>query len=143
MGYYDNHELLEAKGIDYDLCACLEYNPQPFVVEDIEQVLAVYEGENDSEDWRWILQLNDGRFVFLKGGCDYTGWDCQSWADSAFAESADLAAQIELKNKFKYAWMQQGEQKAYDSLMLQLAGQKQSTSHQEMMKRIDSGTDLP
>lgn len=83
-----------AIGIDYDLSACLEYNPQDgFTVEDIAEVLAVWEGENDGDDWRWILRLNDNRFVFLRGGCDYTGWDCQSFAVSRFAATAlDLLA---------------------------------------------------
>lgn len=83
--------------IDYDLRACLEYNPQDgFTVEDIENVLAVWEGHNDGDDWRWILKLKDGRFVFLQGGCDYTGWDCQSWATSEFADTAENAARFAL-----------------------------------------------
>jgi hypothetical protein len=83
--------------IDYDLCACLEYNVQPgFNADDIEKVLAVWEGQNDGDDWRWVLQLKDGRFVFLQGGCDYTGWDCQSWATSVFAETPEDAAKFAL-----------------------------------------------
>lgn len=81
------------RGIDYDLKACLGYNPQEtFKVIDIDKVLAVWEGENDEDDWRWVLRLKDGRFVFLQGGCDYTGWDCQSWADHAFADTPVEAA---------------------------------------------------
>lgn len=95
MSYYDltPEELknFENRGIDYDLQACLEYNQQPYKVTDIERILAVWEGENDREDWRWILQLKDGRFVFLRGGCDYTGWDCQSWAGSEFTTTVDEA----------------------------------------------------
>lgn len=92
--YYDLPEgEAKAAGIDYDLAACLEYNPQgAFVVEDIQKVLAVYEGKNDEEDWRWVLRLKDGRYVFLQGGCDYTGWDCQSWATHGFAETPEEAA---------------------------------------------------
>lgn len=83
------------KGIDYDLTACLEYNPQDgYTVEDIAQVVAVWEGQNDEDDWRWILRLNDDRFVFLQGGCDYTGWDCQSWASSIFAASPEEALEL-------------------------------------------------
>lgn len=82
--------------IDYDLTACLNYNPQSFTVEEISHVLAVWEGENEGDDWRWILQLQDGRYVYLIGGCDYTGWDCQSWANSTFADTAELAAIYEL-----------------------------------------------
>ena len=80
------------RGIDYDLASCLEFNPQPFTTNDIEKVLAVYEGENDGDDWQWVIALKDGRFTFLQGGCDYTGWDCQSWATSAFYATAEEAA---------------------------------------------------
>ncbi len=69
-----------ASEIDYDLEACLQYNPQSFTIEDVNKVLAIIEGENDGPDWHWILLLNDGRYIYLRGGCDYTGWDCQSSA---------------------------------------------------------------
>ena len=101
MNYYDNQVENEKKGIDYDLIACLEYNPQPFTVEEIDKVLAVFEGEHDGDDWRWVIKLNkEGKkshgvgFVFLQGGCDYTGWDCQSWAKSEFAKTALLACKV-------------------------------------------------
>lgn len=62
--------------LDYDLANCLEYNPQEgFVFEDVSEVLGVYEGENDGENWRWIVKLHDDRLVCIEGGCDYTGWD--------------------------------------------------------------------
>jgi hypothetical protein len=77
--YYDNESEYNARGIDYDLCDCLNYNEQPFTIENIECVLAVHEGENDGDDWRWIIELkepvNGNQFAFLQGGCDYTGWD--------------------------------------------------------------------
>ena len=88
--FYDNEEQWKEKGIDYDLYECLECNPQEeFTVENIDKVLAVWEGENDGDDWRWVLRLNDKRTVFLQGGCDYTGWDCQSWAKHVFVEKID------------------------------------------------------
>lgn len=95
MNWYNevDRKALEARGIDYDLVSCLKYNPQDFSLLDIERVLAVWEGENDGEDWRWVLRLHDGRFVFLQGGCDYTGWDCQSWASHVITDSAESAAQ--------------------------------------------------
>jgi hypothetical protein len=84
------------RGIDYDLQACLECNPQHFSVTDILRVLAVHEGENDGESWRWVLQLHAAPedympddyvgpfYVFLTGSCDYTGWECQSSADAHY-----------------------------------------------------------
>ena len=72
---------------DYDLKACFEYNELPFAVTDIEKVLAVWEGEKDEDDWRWIVRLTDGRFALVVGWCDYTGWDCQSGAEAFFHDS--------------------------------------------------------
>ncbi len=47
--------------------------------DDITEVVAMWEGANDEDDWCWIVRLNDGKHVFLRGGCDYTGWDCQAY----------------------------------------------------------------
>ena len=94
MWYGDYEDRLKDHGIDYDLFACLDENPQKtFTVFDIKKVWAVWEGERDGDDWRWVLELNSGAFVFLQGGCDYTGWNCQSWATHAFADTLELAAE--------------------------------------------------
>lgn len=72
---------------DYDLEACLIHNPQPgFTADDIDAVLAVWEGQNDGDAWRWVLALKGGRYAVLRGWCDYTGWDCQSGAQSWIAD---------------------------------------------------------
>lgn len=95
MSYYSD-EKYSTVGIDYDLYTCLEYNPQEgYTVDDIDRVLAVYEGENDGYSWRWILKLKRTRnkYVFLQGWCDYTGWECQSSAFSEFESTALKAAQ--------------------------------------------------
>lgn len=98
---------------DYDLEACLESNYQKsFVFTDIAEVLAVWEGQNDGDDWRWVLKLNDGRFFFLQGGCDYTGWDCQSWAMSQAAESAEAAANLATGEDLKLV---EGQKTPYDA----------------------------
>lgn len=94
MSYYDKPDEYSARGIDYDLDACLEYNPQGFGIDDIERVFGVVEGENDGPSWHWILSMKDGRFIYLTGGCDYTGWDCQSGASHHVAASAEAAAQL-------------------------------------------------
>jgi len=67
---------------NYDLSACLEYNGQSFGTADIKKILAVIEGVRDEYNWSWIIELKNGKFVYMTGGCDYTGWDCQSWANS-------------------------------------------------------------
>lgn len=109
---------MQQRGIDYDLMACLEYNPQEgFTIEDVERVLAVWEGENDGDDWRWVLELNDGLFAFLQGGCDYTGWDCQSDAHSHITSTPGTAA----------AFAGSKGTPVYDSLWQQLASGKRAT----------------
>lgn len=88
MNILDDND--KARGIDYDLAACLAYNPQKFTTDDIIKVLAVWEGEREVEDWRWIIELTYG-FIFLQGWCDYTGWDCQSGARSVLETSVERA----------------------------------------------------
>ena len=77
MDYCDlTDEQQKRMNVDYDFCAALEYNPQPgWGLSDIDRVLAVVEGQQDETDWHWIAKLTDGRYVYLTGGCDYTGWD--------------------------------------------------------------------
>lgn len=91
--YYEMTEEQQNR-FDYDLVSCLEYNQQPAPLDDVlhvESVLAIWEGRNDAEDWRWVLKLITGEFVLLRGGCDYTGWDCQSWASYEIAHSPEDA----------------------------------------------------
>lgn len=155
MNYYDMaQEERERSGIDYDLYACLEYNPQgAFTVKDIDRVLAVFEGKNDEEDWRWVLLLKDGRYVFLQGGCDYTGWDCQSWASHTFAETPEEAAHKALGGEvpvseenhpanaglghmlglLKGDYMDKAHE-AYASLMTQIANGKNTTWREQQDK---------
>lgn len=58
-----------------DLHSAIRHNPAPFEYSDIEKILAEIEGEQDGDDWHWILKLKDGQFAYAFGGCDYTGWD--------------------------------------------------------------------
>lgn len=72
---------------DWDLQSCLYYNAQDgFSADDIDCALAVIPGERDGMDWRWLLRLKSGRYAGLQGACDYTGWDCQSAAESQIAD---------------------------------------------------------
>jgi hypothetical protein len=157
---------IDALGIDYSLRACLEYNPQNFTIFDIDKVMAVWEGENDRDDWRWVIRVkkdcsktNGGRYVFLQGGCDYTGWDCQSWATSQFTKTALKAAHLALGD------VQVGEshpyqaglghmlnilggtydenfQKVYDSLVEQIKSSKKKTWRENKDEELNT-KDLP
>lgn len=59
----------------YDLDYCIGCTQSDITVPEIERVWAFVEGEHDQNDWCWVLELKDGTFGMLRGGCDYTGWD--------------------------------------------------------------------
>jgi hypothetical protein len=46
----------------------------------IQALVMVVQGERDRTDWTWLVLIN-GTWWAATGGCDYTGWDCQSWLD--------------------------------------------------------------
>jgi len=69
---------------DGDLADALSNNDVP-LPSPIAEILATIEGENDGADWHWIVRLEDGQHAYISGGCDFTGWDCQSNCE-AFVE---------------------------------------------------------
>lgn len=67
-------------GTDFSY-ACSEnsdYGPLTETVH-LAGLLCVQHGENDEEDWVWLVATTSGEHWVLTGGCDYTGWDCQSY----------------------------------------------------------------
>ena len=81
--YYDNQEDVIERRIDSDLSYAVEYNDvQPFRLEDVAYVLAALMGENDGPDYHWIIAMRDHTYAYVSGGCDYTGWDCNSNANA-------------------------------------------------------------
>ena len=65
---------------DYDWTEAFGF--ADFGITDVNEIIAISEGENDGEPWIGVFKLNNGRFAFLTAWCDYTGWDCQSGGDS-------------------------------------------------------------
>lgn len=62
-----------------------------FSREDVAFIKGQVEGERDEEAWIVWGQLNDGRWFFATGSCDYTGWDCQAHNDGSVASTeADI-----------------------------------------------------
>lgn len=85
------------KGFDNDdISYALQCNPQSSIIEkDIDVIVAEVCGEADGADWHWIVQRKDGKFQYLTGGCDYTGWDCQSsLKSSSLCDTALEAANL-------------------------------------------------
>ncbi len=70
-----------------------------------------------------------GRFVLLKGGCDYTGWDCQSFADHAIA----LTAVSAINTLFEW----------YDKLSKVVQNDREArhlhTVHTELLRQLHGG----
>ena len=69
----------------YDLDSLFTYTSanQPWASLPAEvELFAAVMGENDDRDWFWIFGY-DGKFYNAQGGCDYTGWDCQSWGQTS------------------------------------------------------------
>ncbi len=77
----------------------------PLTPSDVERVIAAWgEGngqgaeecpthmrwsENSPTDWSggFLMLLKDGRFAYLTGWCDYTGWGCQDGARVDFFDA--------------------------------------------------------
>ena len=73
---------------NYDLRSACEYNN--IDSSDLVDVLLEITGENDEADWHWIVTTTSG-FAYISGGCDYTGWDCQSGAERFDAATQEAA----------------------------------------------------
>lgn len=43
----------------------------------------------DGDEVKYVITLTDGRWVFVEGWCDYTGWGCQDGADAYYASSEE------------------------------------------------------
>lgn len=64
---------------DTEIAYALQYNSVPELgLADIARVALTISGENDGPNWHWLVELFDGSWAYVEGGCDYTGWDCQS-----------------------------------------------------------------
>lgn len=127
MSYYDlskeEQDSIDAAGVDWDLQYCLEYNPQDYLVTDIKNVIAYVPGEHDGKQYYWIFQLKNNQIVYLTGGCDYTGWDCQSWANTTYLTDASILLTVvddkevlkslidQVNTKRKQTWREKIEEK--------------------------------
>lgn len=81
-----------AKTAGDDLAGALRWNDTPIELKDLLGATIEHEltGERNGVDWHWIVKLTDG-WAYIHGGCDFTGWDCQSSADAHRAASLDEA----------------------------------------------------
>jgi hypothetical protein len=82
--------------------------------EDVAVILAMSDGENDGANWLGAFQLKDGRYLYVEGWCDYTGWDCQSSGSSWVADTFDRL--------WHFGLTENARDRLGDALILHLAG---------------------
>ena len=80
---YEWAEVLEARfpnqGCEDFAYACSENSFGPITEDNgIVNLDMRQQGENDESEWIWLVTMQDGTKWKATGGCDYTGWDCQS-----------------------------------------------------------------
>lgn len=127
MGYWDNQEEYAKRGMDYDFCAAVEYNNIDVDFDNVRKVLALFEGENDGDSWRWIFVTNDNRYAFMKGWCDYTGWDCQSGCNVTYFDNIKDTVRFMITEESTGGWQNEKRKDVINSLITQLIGNKHTT----------------
>ena len=75
------------------------------IEEEIHYWSSAEEGGWDGESIEAVVRLKDGRWAYVEGSCDYTGWDCQAGADAYYASSeAELLDQIPLETRVRFGY---------------------------------------
>lgn len=59
-------------------CSYNDWGPLKDGDRRIVSLECIQHGENDGQNWIWHVGLDNGTQWVVEGGCDYTGWDCQS-----------------------------------------------------------------
>jgi hypothetical protein len=61
----------------------------PVPLEDVAEVIAedVVKGEMREEEIVGLFKLKDGRFLYVTGGCDTSGWECQAHASGEIRDT--------------------------------------------------------
>lgn len=68
----------DIEGDDWNLSAAISNNSGPS--SEPVAILAKIDGENDEKAWHWLCRLKDGRFAYMCGFCDFTGWELSVYA---------------------------------------------------------------
>jgi hypothetical protein len=66
-----------------------------FTKDDIAEAISAWGEQGDYAEWRggFLLHLKDGRYAYVEGWCDTSGWGCQDDVETAlFAERPELSS---------------------------------------------------
>lgn len=58
--------------------------------DNVEKYYWISPGENDERPWLTLCRLTNGIYVFYKGECDYTGFDCQGSMELYASKDASI-----------------------------------------------------
>lgn len=83
---------IESDGVQFLKAGPLREKVEWFGIYQIKALRAVRAryGSWSESDVAAIVELNDGRWASIEGGCDTTGWDCQSWCDVKVGSLRDV-----------------------------------------------------
>lgn len=79
----------------YYAMECNSHEKGWFSKNNIKEVVACVCGEHDGRTWHWLVKHDNDKFYYISGGCDYTGWDCQSYLVFVEVESDKLQLAFE------------------------------------------------
>jgi hypothetical protein len=70
--------------------------------EDIKRVVAAFGGPVEWDGWSggFLMEMKSGKFLYLTGWCDYTGWGCQDGTSKTEYETLPALADL----KAEYEW---------------------------------------
>lgn len=77
---------------------------QAYQIDDIAEILATVDGENDGPDWVGAFLMKDGRYLLVRAGCDYTGWDCQAGGSAEWCSTAEELKAIATPEERERLW---------------------------------------
>jgi hypothetical protein len=57
--------------------------------DDIKQIAAAWGDGPGGSEWTggFLMELKDGRWLYLTGWCDYTGWGCQDGIEEKYFDA--------------------------------------------------------
>lgn len=66
-----------------------------------EKVYYYREGENDGENWTFLVKHTNGYYIFFDAGCDYTGFDCQGGGSITYSLEGQKMWELGLTDEYR------------------------------------------
>ncbi len=113
---------------DYAWCEAMAIAKSPYAVEgytgpltfngwdDIADIVACDNGENDGRAWIALFQLKDGRYLWLSASCDCTGWDCRANGFTQIGDVLDVMVKFALgtEDRHRLGFLEPGDERTRD-----------------------------